>query len=137
MAVLGKRLFLCSNPMNNKKSILIVEDEQINRELLRIFLESTYQLTFAADIATAVAYVDSQQFDLIITDIRLGNRLGGIQLLKHIRTQGLNKKVQVVAYTASDTSINQKSFAEEGFDGFLSKPANQEEVLMNVAAWLG
>lgn len=137
MAVLGKRLFLCTNSMNNKKSILIVEDEQINRELLRIFLESTYQLTFAADISTAVSHIDSQQFDLIITDIRLGNRLDGIQLLKHIRTQGLNKKVQVVAYTASDTSINQKSFAEEGFDGFLSKPANQGEVLMNIAAWLG
>jgi CheY-like chemotaxis protein len=136
LAVLGKRLFLYTNPMNKKRSILIVEDEQINRELLRIFLESTYQLTFAADFDTAVAYVDSQQFDLIITDIRLGNRLDGIQLLKHISTQGLNKKVQVVAYTASDTSINQKSFAEEGFDGFLSKPANQEEVLMNIAAWL-
>lgn len=136
MAVLGKRLFLYTNPMNKKRSILIVEDEQINRELLRIFLESTYQLTFAADFDTAVAYVDSQQFDLIITDIRLGNRLDGIQLLKHISTQSLNKKVQVVAYTASDTSINQKSFAEEGFDGFLSKPANQEEVLMNIAAWL-
>ena len=122
--------------MDQKKDILIVEDEQINRELLRIFLEPTYTLTYAVNFDMASHAVDSQTFDLIITDIRLGNRLDGIQLLKHIRSTGKNIHTRVVAYTASDTSINQKSFAEEGFDGFLSKPATRDEIQIKVADWL-
>lgn len=122
--------------MTQRKNILIVEDEQINRELLRIFLEPTYELTYAFNFDMASRAVDSQKFDLIITDIRLGNQLDGIQLLKYTRSTGKNSQTSVVAYTASDTSINQKSFAEEGFDGFLSKPATKEEILLKLADWL-
>jgi CheY-like chemotaxis protein len=118
--------------MSPKNSILIVEDEPINSELLKIFLESYYSLTFAENVDAAMHAVDTQKFDLIITDIRLGNHLGGIQLLRHTRQAALNQRTPVVAYTASDTSINQRSFADEGFSGFIPKPAFQDEMLKRV-----
>jgi CheY-like chemotaxis protein len=119
--------------MELKHTILVVEDEHINRELLKIFLEKKYQLTFAADFDTALSYVDGTAFDLIITDIRLGSRLDGIKLLQHVRKGTQNTSTPVVAYTASDTSINQKSFADEGFNDFIAKPVLQDEMLEKIA----
>lgn len=119
--------------MDSKYRILVVEDEHINRELLKIFLEKQYSLTFAADIDTAEKHVDETAFHLIITDIRLGNRLDGIKLLQHVREGTINTETPVVAYTASDTSINQKSFEEEGFNDFIAKPVLQDEMLEKIA----
>jgi CheY-like chemotaxis protein len=73
--------------MKPTKNILIVEDEHINRELLKIFLEQHYELTFAADFDTAVKYVDTNTFNLIITDIRLGNRLCYCNISESMRVQ--------------------------------------------------
>lgn len=123
--------------MKPTKNILIIEDEHINRELLKIFLEQHYELTFAADFDTAVGFIDTNTYDLIITDIRLGNRLDGIVLLQYIRKNLRTSKTPVVAYTASDTSINQKSFAEEGFNGFIAKPVHEAELLSKIGEFLG
>jgi CheY-like chemotaxis protein len=111
--------------MKSRKNILIVEDEHINRELLKIYLEKHFDLTFAENLDTAIHCLDTNMFDLVITDIRLGSRLDGIVLLDHIRQHEQISKTPVVAYTASETSINQKSFAEEGFDGFIPKPVTE------------
>jgi CheY-like chemotaxis protein len=123
--------------MDLKSTILVVEDEHINRELIKIFLEKKYTLTFAADIDTAFRYVDETVFDLIITDIRLGGSVDGIKLLEYIRNGNSNTTTPVVAYTASDTSINQKSFAEEGFDDFIAKPVLQDEMLDKIEGLIG
>lgn len=123
--------------MKSKENILIVEDEHINRELLKIYLEQRYELSFAENLDTAINFIDTDTFDLIITDIRLGSRLDGIVLLEHIRNDERISKTPVVAYTASDTSINQKSFAEEGFDGFISKPVMETDLIRKVEALIG
>lgn len=123
--------------MKSRENILIVEDEHLNRELLKIFLEKRYELAFAENLDTALNFLDKDTFDLIITDIRLGSRLDGIVLLEHIRNDERISKTPVVAYTASETSINQKSFAEEGFDGFISKPVMETELIQKVEALLG
>jgi CheY-like chemotaxis protein len=123
--------------MSHKKNILIVEDEKINRELLAISLSDTYTLTFADNLELAKKYISEITFQLIITDIRLGNRLDGIKLLKYSKSiQSKNLQTLVLAYTASETSINQKSFAEEGFDGIISKPIIKSELLKQVKKYI-
>jgi CheY-like chemotaxis protein len=123
--------------MPHKKNILIVEDEKINRELLAISLSDTYTLTFADNLELAKKYISEITFQLIITDIRLGNRLDGIKLLKYSKSiQSKNLQTIVLAYTASETSINQKSFAEEGFDGIISKPIIKSELLKQVKKYI-
>lgn len=122
--------------MPGKKKILIVEDEAINRELLNIYLHKQYSLTFADHLDAATQAINEQQFHLIITDIRLADRLDGIEVLKYSRSSALNNATQVMAYTASDTSINQRSYAEEGFDGFISKPVMQDELMKKLTVIL-
>jgi CheY-like chemotaxis protein len=122
--------------MQARKKILIVEDELINRELLNIFLNKDYDLTFSDHVDDAIENINAQKFNLIITDIRLSDRLDGILVLKRSRESTMNKATSVVAYTASDNSINQKSYAEEGFDGYISKPVMQDELLKKVSELL-
>ena len=115
-----------------RKKILIVEDERINRELLNIFLQKKYALTFSDHLELATQFIDEETFDLIITDIRLANRLDGISVLKHARKSPNNAVTPVVAYTASHTSHNQKSFVEEGFNDFITKPIREIDLLKKV-----
>lgn len=118
--------------MNIQYKILVIEDERINRELLKIYLDKTYKLTFASQAESALKHIESTTFDLIITDIMLGGKLDGHNILAKTKQSELNKTTPVVAYTASDKSINQKSFAEEGFDGFLSKPLIKAEMTKKI-----
>ena len=123
--------------MPHKKNILIVEDENINRELLAISLSDTYTLTFADNLELAIKYISEITFQLIITDISLGNRFDGIKVLKYSKSiQSKNSQTLVLAYTASETSINQKSFTEEGFDGIISKPIIKSEILKQVENYI-
>jgi CheY-like chemotaxis protein len=123
--------------MPHKKNILIVEDEKINRELLAISLSDTYTLTFADNLELAIKYISEITFQLIITDISLANRFDGIKVLKYSKSlQSKNSQTLVLAYTASETSINQKSFTEEGFDGIISKPIIKSEILKQVKNYI-
>ena len=123
--------------MPHKKNILIVEDEKINRELLAISLSDTYTLTFADNLELAIKYISEITFQLIITDISLGNRFDGIKVLKYSKSiQSKNSQTLVLAYTASETSIKQKSFTEEGFDGIISKPIIKSEILKQVENYI-
>jgi CheY-like chemotaxis protein len=115
-----------------RKKILIVEDERINRELLNIFLQKKYALTFSDRLELATQFIDEEVYHLIITDIRLSNKMDGISVLKYARNSVNNGATPVVAYTASQTSHNQKSFAEEGFNGFIAKPIREVDLLKKV-----
>ncbi len=120
--------------MATRKKILIIEDELINRELLRIFLEKKYILTFADNLETAIDLIETISFNLIITDIRLGGKRDGIKVLQQCRNSKLNPKAPVLAYSASGVAKSGKGFIELGFDDFLSKPIDAESTLRKIDA---
>ncbi|MCU0442661.1 MAG: response regulator [Bacteroidia bacterium] len=114
--------------MRAKLQLLIIDDEHINRELLSAYLKDTYTLFFASKLSEAEALINTKTFSAIITDIRLGNQFDGMHLLSFIKSSAHNSKTPVIAYTASDNSINDKSYVEEGFDGYISKPSHRAQV---------
>lgn len=118
--------------MSNKKYILVVEDEKINRELIHIFLDRLYHLSFAERLDQAVILLNERVYDVIITDIRLGHKLDGIEVLKKVRASKLNKDTPVIAYTASESSVDHKTFFEEGFSGYIAKPVLQSELIAQI-----
>jgi CheY-like chemotaxis protein len=122
--------------MLNSKVILIVEDEPINRELLNIFLGKLYKLEFAENLEDAITHLNATAFNLIITDVRLGNKADGNKVLKYARKSAKNAGIPVLVYTASGKSINQKSFSDEGFDGMIAKPVLEKQLLEQIASFL-
>ncbi len=115
--------------MSTRKRILVVEDELINQEILNVYLYKLYKLDFADKLEDAVIFIDKQSYAFIITDIRLGHRLDGLSVLKHARSSEHNANTPVIAYTSSETSVDQRTFIEEGFDAVVNKPSKQEYLL--------
>lgn len=122
--------------MDLKKKILILEDELINQELLKLFFINKYVLIFAQTVEQALAEINKQVFDLILSDVKLSGLQDGLYFLKKAKASKLNATVPVIAYSSNSKSPNQKSYKEEGFDGFLSKPTNKTEAVASINRFL-
>src|SRR4030095_3159376 len=62
--------------MNVQPTVLIVDDEKHTRDGLRRLLENDYDVYVAGDIAGAVDWLEREQVDVLLTDLRLGNEDG-------------------------------------------------------------
>jgi len=115
--------------VSNKKlngRLLVVEDELGLQDLLREFLISkSYQVLVAGDLSRALKLIQSQNFDLIISDVFLGSeRRGGIQILKLARS--LSTPVILLSGNA-DVDILKQSM-NLGCNYFIEKPFVMAEI---------
>ena len=86
--------------MNIKGSILLIEDEIGVSNMYKILLETDkYAVTTAITGGQGFAYARDQIFDIIITDIGLPD-MSGIDVVKHIMRDTLNKETPTIALTA-------------------------------------
>jgi len=114
------------------KKILYVEDDAISALIVKKFLENEYEIKIAENEASCLKLTDESQFDLILMDINLGDKkMGGVELLKQVRTKPGYKQLKIVAVTAFSLPQEKEYFLEEGFDALISKPI-QEEILTTV-----
>ena len=111
-----------------KFQALIVDDEQIQREMLEGFLtKEGYGVGTAGDGAAALDQFKRSPFDLVLTDFRMPG-MDGIQLLKELKR--LNPEVVVVlltAYGAVETAVRAM---KEGAHDYLTKPIDLDELLL-------
>lgn len=122
--------------MNTKHSnkILVVEDDELIRTMMKINLESAgYLVTFKKDAEALLSEMDPRQFDLILLDIMLPGISGQDALIK-LRKSGIKTPIiMVTARNDIETKIN--SF-DNGADDYLAKPFNMKELLARVKALL-
>jgi two-component system cell cycle response regulator DivK len=113
--------------------ILVVEDNEKNRRLLRKVLEVTgYRVV---EVETGLAAVDAAREHrpaLILMDYQLPD-IDGIEAFRRIRADGGIPRMPIIAVTASAMPEDQKRMREAGFDGFETKPINVKELLATVA----
>jgi len=116
--------------MNNKLSILLVEDEENLHEALKLNLElEGYEITSAFTGSEALQKVQSEYFDLIILDVMLPD-VDGITITETIRVQ--NNHVPILILSAKNTSSDRVLGLKKGADDYLTKPFNLEELLLRV-----
>jgi two-component system response regulator PilR (NtrC family) len=106
--------------------ILVVDDEQSMQEFLEIFLHREgFYVTTAGDVATALVAVDSDDFDLVITDIRMPGR-SGLDLLREIKQRSPETLVlMITAFASTDTAI---AAMKEGAYDYITKPFKVDEI---------
>src|SRR3712207_2048566 len=110
-------------------SILIAEDFDDNRELLRMILESGgYSIREARDGREALAAVRAQAPSLAIIDLSMP-ALDGWSLLRELRADERTRSVPCVALTAFAGEDDRQRALEAGFDAYLSKPYRAKELL--------
>ncbi|MDB5777030.1 MAG: hypothetical protein JWP38_3163 [Herbaspirillum sp.] len=113
--------------------VLVVDDIDQNRYLLRVLLESNdYQVDCARDGAEALAMAEATPPDLLITDI-LMPVMDGFSLCREWKKHQRLKHVPLMFYTATYTDFNDEIYADSlGADAFLIKPAEPDVLLMVV-----
>lgn len=111
--------------------VLVIEDNDINRFLVRRFLEEADHLvTEAVDGVDGVLAAEKKRYDVILTDISMP-RMDGVEATQRIRSgNGPSSKSRIIALTAHALPEDLRRFTEAGINLCLTKPISRE-VLMS------
>lgn len=105
--------------------VMVVEDNDVNRELLSIMLEQLGHRVYAvADGEEAISACHRERFDAVLMDLNLP-RIGGIEATRRILHDhaGHDSPPAIIALTASVSDADRALCAAAGMRGFLTKPA--------------
>jgi signal transduction histidine kinase/ActR/RegA family two-component response regulator len=120
-------------------NVLIVDDEDDARELLRIILESCNMTVYDAGSAgEALSTVANEQVDVIISDIGMPER-DGYSLIRDVRAMPVKDKATIpaIALTAFTRNEDRTRALLEGFNVHMAKPVEPAELLVALADLLG
>jgi len=116
--------------------ILIVEDNPLNSELLRDWLEvEGYEVAIATDLNTAFAAVRSRAPDAVLLDVQLGTE-NGLTLASWMRQQPTLCHVPVIAVTAQAMVAEQQHILDSGCKSIVSKPVDFAVLQHQLQLWL-
>ena len=128
-------------PPNNESflpqsTVLIVDDNPQNVELLQAFLEALpVKLVTAADGLDALRQVEQHHPDLILLDIMMPH-MSGFQVCRKLKGDPRTRDIQVLMVTALNELGDIEQATECGTDDFVSKPVNKFELLTRVKSLL-
>ena len=112
--------------------ILIIEDNEVNRVLVRDMLRFKGYRTIEAPAAgEGMRVAREQKPALILMDFHLP-KLNGIEAFKALRADPETSAIPVIAVTASAMTEDRKKILDAGFDGLQTKPIHVTEFLANV-----
>jgi CheY-like chemotaxis protein len=119
-----------------KRGILVVEDNQLNRELLRDWLEvEGYEVWSAADLKSCYEVFSKRLPDAVLLDINLGKD-DGLDLLAWMRQKPEMREIPVIAVTAHALVADQERILEAGCGACLSKPIDFRLLREELNRWL-
>ena len=113
-----------------RKSILVVDDEKNQREILETILSGEgYDVTTASSGDAAMKFVADRHFDLVLTDLQMTG-MDGLQLLKALTD--FDKSIIVILITAHGTIDSAVDALRLGVFEYLQKPVDREKLLFTV-----
>jgi two-component system cell cycle response regulator DivK len=114
------------------EAILIVEDNERNMKLLRDVLQATgYRTIEASSGGQVLALAAENAPALVMMDIRLPD-MDGLEALSQLRADARTASIPVLAVTAQAMKGDRERFIEAGFNDYLSKPIDVDELIASV-----
>lgn len=110
-------------------NILIVDDDRINRLILEgLLVGAGHKVAHAADGLDAIQRLVAEEgnFDIALIDVIMP-RCGGIELVRILRSQGLN--LPCIACSGIDSTAEREHLLSSGFNDFIAKPVDAECLL--------
>ena len=118
------------------RKILVVDDEAVLVETIAYNLEQAgYQVTTAADGASALELARRESPDLIILDIMLPE-MDGLEVCRQLRRDSGTAATPIIMLTAKGDEIDKVVGLEVGADDYVTKPFGRRELLARVRALL-
>jgi DNA-binding NtrC family response regulator len=114
------------NLMEEKRRILVVDDQESMRSLLKDMLEVIgYEVTLAEGGEEALGLLNSLGFDLVLTDLNMPG-MDGTALLRAIKTSKADMPVVII--TGYGTFHTENRVMREGANGYISKPCTLAKI---------
>ncbi len=118
------------------KRILVVEDQEDNRAILRDLLQSVgYELIEAVNGEEALSMAVEHMPDLILMDIQLPV-VDGYEATRRIKAEPALQGIPVIAVTSYALSGDEEKAREAGCDDYVTKPFSPRDLLAKVQAYL-
>ncbi len=116
--------------MSEPAHILVIDDDERLRDLLRRFLEeSGFRVTHADSAAEARNYMKVMYFDLLVIDIMMPGETG-VEFLASVRS---TKKIPAIFLTALSETENRIEGLEAGADDYIAKPFEPRELILRIS----
>ena len=117
--------------------ILVVDDDQMNRELLETVLKrSGYQVATANSGAQAFKVIAAQLPDLILLDVRLGE-VSGYDVCAKLKSEPETRPVPIIILTAADDPADKEQALQAGADGFFPKMRGWRPLVETIKGLIG
>jgi two-component system cell cycle response regulator DivK len=118
------------------KRILVVEDQEDNRQILRDLLGSVgYQMTEAWDGEAGVAAAKEQRPDLILMDIQLPG-LDGYEATRRLKADPALRAIPIIVVTSYALSGDDAKAYAAGCDAYVTKPFSPRQLLAKIKEYL-
>jgi two-component system, cell cycle response regulator DivK len=118
------------------KTVLIVEDVELNRDLLVQLLQDAYRLVLAYDGQAALEKARDEKPDLILMDLSLP-RLDGWEATRQLKSDRALAGIPVIALSARAMKGDEERARAAGCDDFLTKPVDETLLLQKLERHLG
>jgi two-component system cell cycle response regulator DivK len=120
-----------------KKTVLIVEDNELNMKLFNDLLRANgYETLLMRNGHEALESLKTARPDLIIMDIQLPE-ISGLEVTKRIKQDEQVKHIPVIAVTAFAMKGDEERIRQGGCEGYLSKPISVATFIDTVKGYLG
>lgn len=114
----------------DRPHVLVVEDRPNVLGLMAEILEDAYDVTLAPDGATALSFIRSRAFDVVLTDIRMPDA-SGFEVLRAV--QAHSRRTRVVMMTAYASVSDAVAAMRQGAFDYIAKPLDADEIALVVA----
>jgi two-component system, cell cycle response regulator DivK len=119
------------------KTILVAEDRDTSRELVRTVLSAAgYNVLEAADGQQAIDKATETQADLVILDLYMPH-VDGFGVLRRLRDDARYRNTPIIALTASAMAGDCERAIASGFTAYISKPVKMTELRREIERLLG
>lgn len=113
----------------NKPRLLIVDDDSIARDVMKLILSKDYDLEEAFSYDSAMEILEKEKFDAVLLDIMLGRDKIGINIAKMLRERDDYKNTPLIAVTALAMTGDKERILASGCSHYISKPFKKNDLL--------
>lgn len=120
--------------MSKNNSILVVDDNEINRKVASLFLQRMgWEADQAADALEAMKQLEQKNYSCVLLDISMPG-MTGMELCAKLRTDPRWEKLYLVAYTAHTMHDEKNAILDAGFNTIVTKPISKESLVAALPA---
>jgi len=118
-----------TNQETLKPAVLYVEDDDISREVVSLFLKNSFEIDTASDSQEAIKKLGIKKYSSVLLDINLGKGLSGLDLVKRIKKMQGYGNIPIIAVTAYALREDEKKIMASGCTHYITKPFTKTSLL--------